>query len=242
MLPGRKKFGADLSIIIPAAGDGKRMRSYGPKSLLNVGNEDIINRQIRILREQYPKSEIIIVVGFQSDQVIKKLPKGIKIVENELYNDTTPIRSIQMGLRVSTHENILILNSDLIFNHEALYSITSDNSCAIIDSMDRIKSEEIGVIIIDGKVSHFGYGLKPKWAQIIFINGNELSLFKKNIEENSKKNIYIFEVLNKVIEQGGIIKHLEPKGMKIIEIDSSKDITIAKKYLGFKHENIMYKK
>jgi choline kinase len=228
---GRKKFGADLSIIIPVAGNGNRMRTYGPKSLLAVGPENLINRQIRILKQEYPKAEIIVVVGFQADKIIKTLPKNIKVVENESYEDTTIIRSIYIALRITTHKNVLIVNGDLIFNENSLHRINSNGSSVIVDSNNRIKSDEVGVNIIDNKISYFSYGLKIKWAQILFLNGRELELFQNIIQENNKKNIYTFEVLNKLIDQNGIIKPLEPPGMKIVEINSIKDIIEARKII-----------
>ena len=36
-----------LTVIIPAAGIGRRMKSYGPKSLIKIGNSTIIKNQIR---------------------------------------------------------------------------------------------------------------------------------------------------------------------------------------------------
>ena len=36
----------NISIIIPAAGVGRRMKSYGPKPLIKVGNSTIIKNQI----------------------------------------------------------------------------------------------------------------------------------------------------------------------------------------------------
>ena len=38
----------NISIIIPAAGVGRRMKSYGPKPLIKVGNSTIIKNQINL--------------------------------------------------------------------------------------------------------------------------------------------------------------------------------------------------
>jgi len=41
---------AETSIIIPAAGMGYRMKSYGPKALINIHNDTtLIERQIELL-------------------------------------------------------------------------------------------------------------------------------------------------------------------------------------------------
>jgi 2-C-methyl-D-erythritol 4-phosphate cytidylyltransferase len=41
------------SIIIPAAGLGRRMKTYGPKSLTPIGNETILSKQLKIIYVDY---------------------------------------------------------------------------------------------------------------------------------------------------------------------------------------------
>ena len=64
----------NLTVIIPAAGIGHRMKSYGPKCLLPFNQQDtIITKTISNLQKIYPFSEIITVVGFEADKIIKVL-------------------------------------------------------------------------------------------------------------------------------------------------------------------------
>ena len=51
----------NISIIIPAAGVGRRMKSYGPKPLIKVGNSTIIKNQINLLRTYIDNSHIVLV-------------------------------------------------------------------------------------------------------------------------------------------------------------------------------------
>lgn len=227
---GRKKLGADLTIIIPAAGVGRRMKSHGAKPLIEISStETVINRQINIFKKQYPKSEIIVVVGFQADKIIKHLPLGIKIIENELYEETNVVRSIGMALRIASNPNILIVYGDLVFNIATLNNLTSNNSAVIIDSHGQIDSEEVGLTIIDENVTYFSYNLDIKWGQIAFITGYELDLFKTIVCNKEKRKLHTFEIFNTIIEAGGRFKAIEPKYMKIKEIDSFKDIELARK-------------
>jgi choline kinase len=112
----------NLSIIIPAAGVGKRMRSYGPKSLIPLNHEEtVISRQINLLKKLFlHHSEIIVVVGFESEKIIRNLPKWVKVIENENYATTNVARSIGMALRIASNNNVLIVYGDLVFNIHAL--------------------------------------------------------------------------------------------------------------------------
>ena len=63
-----------MSVIIPAAGVGYRMKSYGPKCLLNVNeNETIIEKIIQNVNTVFSKDEIIVCVGFEADKIISKM-------------------------------------------------------------------------------------------------------------------------------------------------------------------------
>ena len=65
-----------LTVIIPIAGIGHRMKSYGPKCLLQINSkETIIQKSIDTVKQVYPYVEIIVVVGFEADKVIKLLHK-----------------------------------------------------------------------------------------------------------------------------------------------------------------------
>ena len=56
-----------IHIIIPSAGIGRRMKSYGCKSLLNINHEKLIDIQIKNIRQAFPENEIILITGFDRD-------------------------------------------------------------------------------------------------------------------------------------------------------------------------------
>jgi choline kinase len=206
------------------------MKSHGSKSLIELGgNESVLTRQIGLLRKRYKKAEFIVVVGFQADRLIKQIPEGIKIIENDLYEATSVMRSIGLALRIATNPKVLIVYSDLVFNQAALEGLTKGGSAVLVDSKSNLTSEEVGVTIVNGEVTRFSYDLQTKWAQILFLTGLELKLFKTLAFDREKRKIYTSEALNAIIEIGGRIKAIEPKKMQIVEIDSAKDIEVARR-------------
>ena len=59
-----------LTVIIPVAGMGHRMKSYGPKCLLPANSkETILEKTISNIKREYPYSDIIVVVGFESEKL-----------------------------------------------------------------------------------------------------------------------------------------------------------------------------
>jgi hypothetical protein len=222
---GKRQETNQLSIVIPAAGTGRRMKSYGPKCLLrSKGDMSIIEQIVDNALNVYPLADIIVVVGFEADKVIQILSSTTRIIENQLYNDTNVVESIRLALNSIITDSALFIYGDLIFNVETIYNIADDKSCAIVDSKNSFKSEEIGVTVVDNKITNFAYGLETKWAQIIFLTGKELKIFRELCFDRKRNKMYPFEIFNLVIDRGGVIEATEPKEMQIKEVDSLKDL------------------
>jgi hypothetical protein len=214
-----------ISIIIPAAGLGTRMKSYGPKSLIPIGNTNIINTQLKIISEKINVPyEIILVGGFEAEKLFKNTPHNIIKVENEQYENTNVIRSIGIELQACTTEDILIIYGDLLFNHQTL-NIQFGYSWLLTNNT--MTPDEIGCNVNEGIISHLSYGLPLKWSQIGYFTKKEFkALF--NIcckKENSKS--FGFEVINIMIEKGHRFKQILPENSIINDIDCLKDIQVV---------------
>jgi choline kinase len=225
----RRKKG--LSVIIPAAGIGSRMKSYGPKPLIRVGNQSLVRRQIEILRDCFYSPEIVVVSGYESCKVMNSLPNNIIKIENERYSETNVSRSIALGLRACTREKVLIVYGDLLFNKDTFKNINLASSCLFIDESGCMTKDEVGCNISNKKVQYLIPDIGNKWAQIIYLKGRELELFSKNVFNRDNDRKFGFEIINNCIEKGGAFDIISPKNMRITDIDTSKDLLIAKKIL-----------
>lgn len=219
------------SIIIPAAGMGYRMRSYGPKPLIRINQEKtIVQNQIEIIKNNFVNPEIILVCGFEADKVMKNTPTDIIKIENESYEKTNVLRSIGMGLRAATSERVLIVYGDLVFNDEAIKNLKLENSCIAIEQ-SYMADEEVGCNISDGFVEQLLPDIPNKWAQIMFLMDKELDIFRKISWDRNKSQYFGFEAINETIEKGGRFKSCTPNKAKITDVDSSKDLNMARKML-----------
>lgn len=112
--------------LILAAGRGTRlneMTDYIPKCLVEVNQKSLLDRMLEQLNEE-GFTKLILVVGYKSDVIIKKFGlsyKNINIqyVMNAEWESSNNIISLYKAIDYIT-EDFLLIESDLIFNLEAI--------------------------------------------------------------------------------------------------------------------------
>lgn len=213
----------NVTVIILAANINYGMKSYGAKSLINVNSkETLIEYQIRIIRESFVNPDIIIVVGFSADRVIKKCPSNVRIVENINFENTNEIEQLRLALNCSIYENALIIKDDVIFNVSTLKNVVNDRSFVVYDSQGQIDSNNIGINVINGFATFFTHESLNKWCHITYLINKELKIIRGICNNREKAKLYLFEALNLMLEKTEKIHAIEPHNMKILKIDNSK--------------------
>jgi len=217
-----------IDILIPAAGLGRRMKAYGPKPLIKIkNNTTIIDNQLSLLKKYIHCDKTILVCGFEADLVMNNTPDYLIKIENEHYETTNVARSIGMGLRACT-KDVMIIYGDVVFNSNTLKGLSLNHSC-IISSNNIMDENEVGCTVnAKGYVENFMYDLESKWGQIVLLKGKELRMARKYCWDSNNYNKFGFEILNKIISQGGKILSHNPSGSRILDVDTSKDVERAK--------------
>lgn len=219
------------TIIIPAAGLGKRMKTYGPKSLININDEEtILSRQIDSINAVFKKSEIIIVGGYEHHKLNSNV-KNTRFIYNDKFETTNVLYSIGVGLSKAKTDKILVVYGDLVFNNVCLNLPFYKESAVVISS--GMKEEEIGCIYHDGILENMFHKLPKKWAQIAFFTGYELKLLKEIIKEPKGTYWFGFEAINNIISKGGTFKVFEPDNGFAVDIDSSHDLKLLENLCDF---------
>jgi len=230
IVPARRKFPGihtGLTVIVPAAGIGTRMKLRGSKALLELADgTTIIERQIQIIKLVYPCADIVIVLGFEGDKIFKRLrgKYDVRFVYNEHVDETNVGHSITIGLQNTYHNNILVVYGDLIFDELAIKKITHGPSAVLVDTQNKLGKGEVGVAICDGHVTNFAYGVDDKWGQIAYITGDEYDILCKAAFTKERSKLMGYELLNQVIEGGGVFDAFAPPSFLLVEIDSMKDM------------------
>ena len=220
-----------VHVIIPSAGIGRRMKSYGCKSLLNIRDKKLIDIQVENIRNVFPTNEIILVTGFDSDRLINNSPTDIIKIENERYYDNNVIRSISIGMHATKdNDHILIVLGDLLFNTEALSEIDINQSSIIISNdMDE---GEVGCNMNGkGYLEYMMFDLPNKWGHILYLTSKELTSFKRLLLNKYNDKKFCFEIVNQVINQGGKFKCIVNDKIKTMDIDTSKDLQKAQEFI-----------
>jgi CTP:phosphocholine cytidylyltransferase-like protein len=214
-----------IGIIILGAGCSSRTKYIGNKSLVNIKNVTLIDRQLDILNKTFNKKDIILVTGFEAEKVLNYTKNyNIIKIENENYDKTNISRSIAIGLRACNNDSILLIYGDLFFNKELLNIPYKKESFLIC--CNTMTDNEVGCTINKNIVENVFYDLPNKWAQISYFTGNELELLKKIVYDRNNDRLFGYEIINKIIDKGGIFKAIEPPNSYSQDIDTIKDLTL----------------
>jgi len=217
----------DLSIVILSAGNTIDKRFKRAIGLIEFNNGiRLIDYQITTLAALYPMGEIIVVVGYDADNIIKYIRKkfpDVRIVENENYEITNNVRSLGLALVVQHNPNLLVINGDLFFNKTTIENMAIGNSKILIDRKRQIGDEEAGATIINGLATYISHGLDIKWGQIAFLNKRELEYVTSAAIDRNNSKKYVYELLNESMEKECAYETMENKGI-IKEFDCIKDL------------------
>lgn len=211
--------------VILAAGVSNRMKSYEPRSLLKVGGYTLAEMQIVNFKNKYD-GDVILVAGFKSNKVARKLSKiGVKVIENENYQTTSAFESLRLALLNSDAEGVCVTHGDIIFNLDAL-NVDHSHSFLLVDTYGQIHDREVGLISVNGEATTLSYGLPTKWAQIAYLTGRELELLRWifNTEYKRFGRRLWFEAINHIIDLGGKFKCYAPENLYIKEVDAIGDL------------------
>ena len=216
----------DMAVVILSAGIGNRIKSNEPRSLIKIGNKTLLEHQIDLINNNFEKHEIIGVFGYEIEKIIRKIHGKIRVVENQIYENTNNSESLRLAVNNTDKKNIMFFHGDLYFNDAMFKSIDFKKSFLIVDRKEMMKQKEIGVTIQNNKATILSYGLSTKWCQLAFITGKELKILRSVLSKlhGSQKKMLSFEIINKMIAMGANFECYEPNNMSIVEIDCIKDI------------------
>lgn len=202
------------TFIIIADTPGYRMKSYGPTSLINFKNKKLIDIQIEAIAKTFKRYEIIVCCGFDVDKVYKHIRQNhssinVRIVENQLYNNSNSCESTRIALNNTTNSKIFVIDGSLIFTHEVFKNRIKD-SHVYTESSVPCPNLEVGININeDDIIEFFSYGGIHCWSEILYLGNKEnIEFFKKIVSNLDFKNKFIFEALNEFIKVKKELKYV----------------------------------
>jgi CTP:molybdopterin cytidylyltransferase MocA len=208
-----------MTVVIPAASPGRRMRQVGPRSLLRLSTgETVLARQASLARRRWPGARLVVVAGYQSRRVRRSLPKGAECVADPDYERGTPTRSLSLGLAGATGR-VVVVYGDLVFARDFLACVPDTGSAVLLEPPAPNRPCIPGAAVCRGRVCRLDFGLRPRWAQTFVLEGRELELFR----QESRDHLFPWEVLNAVLDRGGVLQAVHASSCPV-DVDCPRDL------------------
>lgn len=233
-----------MKAIIMAAGIGSRLRPLTndkSKCLLELGNKNLIDRQIEMLRKN-GIYEIIVVTGYKSKMIENKFinDENIKIVFNPFYKITNVIGSLWFGKRY-LDSTFIFLHCDTIFEESILKDLLAKRGDMVLAvDFKECDAEDMKVSIKDNKIKIINKEIEPENASgefigLVKISENVISDLNKIIDNyiyDGEFNHFFEVVIQEIIDkyENYNVDFIETKGRFWCEIDSKKEYDNAREY------------
>lgn len=235
--------------LVLAAGRGSRLGNYTdniPKSLLplNDKGETLLDYNLKILEKDLKVDKIIIVTGYESQQIEKVARNFSKaqIIYNPFWNHCNVLGSMYMALDY-LNDDFLFLHADTLMDKGAWEFLASTSGGDMVLPYDdkTCGEEEMKIIIENGKVTKISKEFDGKLATGEFVG---IALFRKNTIKYFKKiasilfkqgnlNHYMESVVQFAIDhKDADIIPLNISKYNFVEVDFEDDYLRAKKIFG----------
>ncbi len=151
-----------MTAIILAAGKGSRLQEVlqgKPKPLFEIGGKSLLEHSLDALHLAGIQ-ETIIAIGFQADEIKKKIGKSYKKMKinyglNNIHNNTGSMHSLYIAL--GKPQSCLVLDGDIIFHTDAIKRILqADKKDAVLLRKLSGSGDEVNVFMSSGRVISLG--------------------------------------------------------------------------------------
>lgn len=234
-----------MKAIILAAGRSSRLYPLTrnlPKCLLKIGDQRIIDTQIRALLAHGVRG-ITIVVGFKAEKIMHYLTErytdaNFTFIYNPIYHKTNTIYSLWLARNELSNE-ILYFNADVLLHTEIVKQlINSKYKTVLAVTRGHCGDEEVKVIVNSlGRIERIGKKLPRRYCTGEFIGvakfGKEFNrYFLKWLDQAiiQKRFSLFFEwAIDQAIQRKAKIYEEDVSGLPAIEIDFLEDLEKARR-------------
>jgi len=228
-IKGRTK--STTSIILLATSTERECNQWGKFSLA----WEIIKIQLHVIRNKLPNMDLIVVSNNNYNNILSlKDQYNLRIVPHLNQVNENEMQDIKFGLSSCLSDNVIIICGNVFFSDDILQRISAgEKSKILVDEGDpQLQRENIGVVVDNGEVVNFGYDIFPKWGKIVYFNNKDFTDFADLILKNNHAQQFLFEGLNRFIEQYTPISTYSPRNYFLGKVYTGGDIKRGKQYYG----------
>ena len=141
-----------MRAIILAAGTGSRLGVGHPKCMTQVGGHSLLHHQLAALRS-VGVGDVTVVVGHQHNRIRSAGTYDLDLVMNERFATTNSLYSFWLARR-PTDDDVLLLNSDVLFPLQVLEDLLAEPGSAVAyDSTSGGDPEHMKVALQSGRLT-----------------------------------------------------------------------------------------
>jgi choline kinase len=235
-----------MKAVILAAGQAVRLRPVThdtPKCLLQVGDNTIIDLQIKVLKDS-GINDVTIVTGFKADILEKHLSRhhsdiNLTFIRNDKFESTKPGYALWL-IKEKLSGPIVYLNADLLCEPSIIKEIINSKKSSTAIQKIEWNEEAVNVIMDnDSRLLAIGKKISKEESHGEFIGATKFSgsfsevmrSILSNFDEEKWKNAFAVDVINEVIKNGKEPMYgLDVTDKIAVEIDTIADYENAKTF------------
>jgi hypothetical protein len=190
-VPAKRAFNEDVSVVLIHT-EKQRGKNL---ALKKTNGELLVESQLNLIRSIFGEGvDIVSVIGGDTKSIYEFIYRRVRVVENEKFEESDYGRSVLLGIRATTSQNIFIvdgsgsLDKKMFIPHAGSYVLIGDDG-------------EAGAVVQDNLCIYFSYGVECKLGNVLYLCANDI---KRYIQYYSETLIF-HEILNLVVENGGAI-------------------------------------
>ena len=238
-----------MKAIILAAGIASRLRPLTdntPKCLLKIGERCLLQRTFDALIENGIK-EFVIVTGYLKEQIEEFLQKNyagvnITFIHNDVYDSTNNIYSLWLTRPVADGEDVLLLDSDILFSPQIVTRLLASPQKDILALNNHPLGEEEIKVIVDeqgmvkeiSKVCSIPDAIGESIGIERMSGSYTTALFKElqtMIEGEKVDNVFYEKAFERLIPQGHTFAVMDVTDLFSVELDTVEDFMQAKQLI-----------
>lgn len=224
-----------VTFILLAENHGYRMKSYGPISLIKLGEKTLLERQIEAITSVFINCEIIICSGFETAKLYNFIRGSfadsqcsIRIVENQVYYHSNCCESLRLCMSNTMNDKIVICGGGVLLSTEYLKSLDLRKSSIVTQDSNPESQFELGVIENGNRLENLSLAIKnPVWTDLVYINGKvQFNSLYNLLCKPELKNKFLFEAINSWSGKKNlqVVKNVSTPIVKISNIKTYKRI------------------
>ena len=237
-----------MRAIILAAGMASRLRpltNNTPKCLLKIGERSLLQRSIDALTSNGIK-EIVIVTGYLHNLIEKSVKEqypdiNVSFIHNDVYDSTNNIYSLWLARPKADGEEILLLDSDLLYDPKIITRVLNTPAENILTLIRHDLGEEEMKVVTDGgsegNITEISKTCSPTDAigeslGIEKMGKSYTSALYKELEpmmnQEHLENVFYEKAFERLISKGHTFKVLDVTDLFSCELDTVEDFQNAK--------------